>query len=84
MNTNRLVTLAAVLGFAAATLFSFFSPSNLVPEAPAEESIIGKWEYMVVAVNVRKLDEVNALGAQGWELTATPSPSMWVMKRPAP
>ena len=81
MNTKRLFTLAAMLGFAAATLF--FAPPGLVAEARAEETSIEKWEYKVVGVNVRKLDEVNALGAQGWELVEG-STSMWVMKRPVP
>ena len=80
---SRLSVSCLALGSFLVGAAAMFTAPQLIPEAQAEESSIEKWEYKVLGVNVRKLEEVNTLGAQGWELVEG-STSMWVFKRRVP
>ena len=82
---SRLSVSCLALGsFLAGTAVMFTAP-QLIPEAQAGKFVISeKWEYKAVLVNVQKLEEVNALGAQGWELVVEESTGWWVLKRRVP
>jgi len=89
MNTRGL---GIALVFVAGCAVGGASARFVVPPASAQQAAtLTKWEYMFVEAehdDDRVLAQINAAGAQAWELAGSLNPSranaVWCFKRPKP